>query len=126
MSDRLISRRISGLAAVLAMPLAACATGQAPRGELVPAPASYFTATVQPGDTVAGLAQRYGVREDDLLAMNEFGNAKQPGAGARIRIPAYASFASLRPETKSVPAAPDNKTEPGSAAAPKAAPTTRV
>ena len=126
MSDGAISRRISGLAAVLAMPLAACASGQGPRAQLTPAPASYFTATAQPGDTVAGIALRYGVREDDLLAMNEFGSARQPRAGARIRIPAYASLASLRPETKSVPAASDNKTEPGSAAPPKAAPTTRV
>ena len=128
MADRFISRWISGLAAILAMPLAACAAGSSPRAPLVPAPASYFTATVQPGDTVSALAQRYRVKEDDLLAMNDFGGGKQPRAGARIRIPAYASLASLRPEPGTVAASPEKKQpEPApSAAGPKAVPTTRV
>jgi murein DD-endopeptidase MepM/ murein hydrolase activator NlpD len=126
MSGRFISQRISGLAAVLAIPLAACAGGNTPRAQLVPAPASYFTATVQPADTVSAIAERYRVREDDLLAMNEFGSGKQPRAGDRIRIPAYASLASVRPQAKSVPTAPDTQVGPPSAAAPKAAPTTRV
>jgi murein DD-endopeptidase MepM/ murein hydrolase activator NlpD len=127
MGDRFISRWISGLAAILAMPLAACAGGSSPRAPLVPAPASYFTATVQPGDTVSAIALRYRVKEDDLLAMNDFSSGKQPRPGARIRIPAYAQVASLRPEMDSPPAASETKPpDSRSAAGPKAAPTTRV
>ena len=127
MADRLKSRQISGLAAILAMPLAACAAGTSSRAPVLPAPGSYFTVTAQPGDTVSALAQRYRVKEDDVLAMNDFGGAKQPRAGERIRIPAYASFASFRPEPEASVAPADKKTEPGpSAAGPKAAPTSRV
>jgi murein DD-endopeptidase MepM/ murein hydrolase activator NlpD len=92
MTVRSIAWRISGLLAVLPILLAGCAGGQSPRAQLVPAPASYFTATVQSGDSISAIARRYQVKEDDLLAMNDFANGKQLRTGTKIRIPAYASL----------------------------------
>lgn len=122
MRSRSFPWKINGLIAVLPMLLAGCAGG--PRAELVPAPASYFVAPVQPGDSVSAIAQRYRVKEDDLLAMNDFGNGSQLRAGAKIRIPAYAW---LRAEPDRARAASQGREMVRAApAAPKAAPTTRV
>jgi murein DD-endopeptidase MepM/ murein hydrolase activator NlpD len=76
---------------------------------------------VEPGDSVATLAYRYQVKEDDLLAMNDIPNRKQLRAGSKIRIPAYAS---LRAQPK--PATEQRQVEAPASAGPKAAPTTRV
>ena len=88
--------------------------------QLMPAPASYFTATVEPGDSVATLANRYQVKEDDLLAMNDIANPNQLSAGSKIRIPAYGS---LRGHSEIALA---EKPQAERSAAPKAAPTSRV
>ncbi len=45
--------------------------------------------TVGPGDTVAVLANRYGVPADALLKVNGFSNAAQIQPGARLVIPVY-------------------------------------
>ena|SRR5579871_4202034 len=119
-----IAWRISGFLAVLPTLLAGCATSPPPRTEIVPAPASYFTATVQPGDSVTAIARRYRVKEDDLLAMNDFGSGAQLRTGAKIRIPAYAP---VRPEPDRVAAASaPRESERPVPAPPKAAPTKPV
>jgi murein DD-endopeptidase MepM/ murein hydrolase activator NlpD len=124
MRGQSIAFKISGLFAVVSMLLAGCAGGQSPKTELVPAPGSYFTATAEAGDSVSTIARRYRVKEDDLLAMNDFGSGKQLRTGARIRIPAYAS---VRPPPDGVPAASEQlATERPLPAPPRAAPTTRV
>src|SRR5678815_1446957 len=92
MTGRSIACKIRALAAVLSILLAGCAAHEVRRVQLMPAPASYFTATVEPGDSVATLANRYQVKEDDLLAMNDIANPNQLSAGSKIRIPAYGSL----------------------------------
>jgi murein DD-endopeptidase MepM/ murein hydrolase activator NlpD len=124
MMGRSIVWKISGLLAVLPPLLAGCAAGQSARTQLVPAPGSYFTATVQPGDSLSAIARRYQVKEDDLLAMNDVGSGKQLPAGSKIRIPAYAS---LRVEAAPVPVGPERRgVEHPLPAPPKAAPTKPV
>ncbi len=107
---------------MLAIILAGCAGSDSTR---VPAAGSYFTVIVQPGDSVSGLARQYRVKEDDLLAMNDFALGGQLQAGTRIRIPAYASPASLRPSPAPPVTASDVPKSPAPQG-PKAAPTSRV
>ena len=124
MAGRVITRKIRGLLAVLPVLLAGCGGGPPPRAELVPAPGSYFMATVQTGDSVSAIAYRYQVKEDDLLAMNDIGNGGQLRAGAKIRIPAYASLRAAPDHIRA--ASKPREVERSAPLAPKAAPTTRV
>ena len=54
-----------------------------------PAYGSYFTTTVESGDTVSELAQRWQVKEEDLLALNNLRDANAAIAGRSLRVPAY-------------------------------------
>mgnify|MGYP003350373621 CR=1 FL=1 len=69
---------------LLMLPLAAaCANAPRPMRELPPpAPTSYFSAPVRAGDNLKALADRYKVKEDDLLAMNDFGRGEALKAGS--------------------------------------------
>src|ERR1051326_4901239 len=124
MTGRSIAWRISGFLAVLPMLLGGCAGGPSARTELLPAPASYFTAIVQSGDSGPAIARRYRVREDDLLAMNDFANGEQLRTGTRIRIPAYAPVRSESDRVVTV--SEPRETERSLPAPPKAAPTKPV
>ena len=85
---RTISRAI--VAGALLFAMSACAEN---RAEVVqnypPAPTSYFTVAVHPGDTLSEIADRYQVEEDDLIAMNDIYDRNMLAAGSDIRIPAY-------------------------------------
>src|SRR5215813_5010918 len=65
--------------------LAACA-GPRP-SDLPPAPASSFTVSVRDGTSVKAVAERYQVKEDDVLALNKISDRNS--LSGRIRIPAY-------------------------------------
>ena len=57
-------------AAWLALALSACAGGDGPKLAYEPAPGSYVTVPIKSGETPAGVAKRYHVEKDDVLAMN--------------------------------------------------------
>ena len=67
-----------------------------------PAPTSYFSAPVRAGDNLKALADRYKVKEDDLLAMNDFGRGEALKAGSTVRIPAYGLRDVIEPAPKAV------------------------
>jgi murein DD-endopeptidase MepM/ murein hydrolase activator NlpD len=91
-----------GLLLLLPLMLAACAGGERPQARFAPAPASYFTVSARPGDSLSQLAARYQVSEDDVLALNNLrtGSKLPPGP---VRIPAYGRLAD-RSETQPQPA----------------------
>lgn len=125
MTGRSIPRTLRASTVTLAIVVAGCAGSDSARVPVAPALGSYFTVIVQPGDSVSGLARQYRVKEDDLLAMNDFALGGQLRTGTRIRIPAYASPASLRP-SPAPPATASEVAKPPAPQAPKAAPTSRV
>ena len=55
---------------------------------LTPYPGSYFTVSVRAGESLKAVAERFRVKEDDLLALNKIDN-RASLAGGQIRIPAY-------------------------------------
>src|SRR5262245_65865646 len=71
----------------LALLLAGCA-GPRP-SELPPAPATSFTVSVKSGTSLKAVAERYQVKEDDLLALNNISDRNS--LNGRVRIPPYAS-----------------------------------
>ena len=81
-----------------ALTLAACGGTVGPQTRLAPAPASYFTVSVQKGDSLSTLAARYRVEEDDLLALNEIHDRNRLPPGTSLRVPAYASLSRPREE----------------------------
>ena len=106
--------------------VAACAeTGRPVRELPPPAPTSYFTAPVRSGDTVKDLAARYRVKEDDLVAMNDFQGRKV--SGGSVRIPAYGVREPVR-ETKPAPKPVAEKSDsaPSAVATPRPAPRTVI
>jgi murein DD-endopeptidase MepM/ murein hydrolase activator NlpD len=66
--------------------LSACATRHT---DYPPAPASYFIANVNPGDSVFSLSERYQVNADDIVALNDLQHGDRILAGDTIRVPAY-------------------------------------
>jgi murein DD-endopeptidase MepM/ murein hydrolase activator NlpD len=73
--------------------LAACAgSGSKTQARIDPAPASYFNVKARTGDSSATLAQRYGVQEEDILALNDIRASQTLGAGVSIRVPAYGAL----------------------------------
>jgi len=54
-----------------------------------PAPTAYYTVPVQKGEPLKGIAARWQVREDDLLALNNLYNHNGTAQGDTIRVPAY-------------------------------------
>jgi murein DD-endopeptidase MepM/ murein hydrolase activator NlpD len=61
-----------------------------------PAPTAYYTVPVQKGETLKNIADRWQVREDDLLAVNSLYDPNGTAEGGTIRVPAYGH---LRDET---------------------------
>jgi len=53
----------------------------------VPATLSYSTYTVRSGDTIGGLAKRFGLSMDTLISANGVSNAQSLRSGAALRIP---------------------------------------
>ena len=125
--------------------LAACAGADKPPVRFAPAPASSFTISARAGDSVPALARRYGVKEDDVLALNDIRDANRLVVGEAIRIPAYGRLQDKEQQSlasRSVPQgapapqrppAPRQASLPQGALAPqqaslppRAAPTTRV
>src|SRR5258706_14232284 len=79
---------------VLPLLLADCASGEADNPSQAayapaPAPASYFTVKLRSGDSLSEVAQRYDVKKDDLLALNEIPNQDRIIVGKDLRVPAY-------------------------------------
>jgi len=54
-----------------------------------PAPASSFNVKLRPGDSLSEVAQRYDVKKEDLLALNEIPNQDRIIVGRDLRVPAY-------------------------------------
>src|SRR5256885_2330795 len=54
-----------------------------------PAPTAYYTVPVQKGEPLKGIAARWQVREDDLLAVNNLYDHNGTARGDTIRVPAY-------------------------------------
>lgn len=69
--------------------LAANCSGLYDGGTFEPASGNYFTVTAQKGDSVSQIAQRYGVRTHDVVAMNELANPDVLRVGQALKIPAY-------------------------------------
>ena len=81
---------------LLTLVLADCAgAGTTSRVAYPPAPGSYFTIKLRAGESLAEVAQHYGVNKDDLLALNEIPN-DQILAGGDLRVPAYGRLRELR------------------------------
>jgi murein DD-endopeptidase MepM/ murein hydrolase activator NlpD len=94
--------------ALLLLPflLTACVGSGKPEARIEPAPASYFNVKARSGDSVAAVAQRYDVHEEDLLALNDIRNPGKLAAGASIRVPAYAVLHEPKEEETPAVAAP--------------------
>jgi len=86
---RCCSFHLRHAAVFLPLFLAACAGTQRPAVRFAPAPATYFTVQVKPGDSLSKLAQAYQVEEDDLLALNDIRASNRLIAGSGLRVPAY-------------------------------------
>ena len=82
--------------------LVGCAGGEKSSSAYTPASASYFTVKLRPGDSLSEVAQRYEVKKDDLLALNEIPNQDRIIVGKDLRVPAYGH---LREERVARPAA---------------------
>jgi murein DD-endopeptidase MepM/ murein hydrolase activator NlpD len=54
-----------------------------------PAPATFFTVSVRPGDTVSEIAERYRVKEEDIVALNGITNPDRIISGDQLFVPAY-------------------------------------
>ena len=67
----------------LALALSGCA------GDYAPDPSTYVTVPVKAGDTAAGVAARYKVEQDDVLAMNGLSDPKKRLPGNSVRVPTY-------------------------------------
>src|SRR5258706_12891824 len=79
---------------VLPLLLADCASGEADKPSQAayaptPAPASYFTAKLRSGDSLSEIAERYDVKKDDLLALNDIPDRDRIIVGRDLRVPAY-------------------------------------
>lgn len=70
--------------------LANCASSSNPVStEYRPAPGTSFMAYVRPGDTLSEIAERYRVKEEDIIAMNGLSNPDQIISGDQLYVPAY-------------------------------------
>src|SRR6266550_669303 len=80
-----------GLALItLPLFLAGCAGDEkSSAAAYTPAPASYFNVKLRPGDSLSEVAQRYDVKKEDLLALNEIPNQDRIIVGKDLRVPAY-------------------------------------
>jgi murein DD-endopeptidase MepM/ murein hydrolase activator NlpD len=76
-------------ALVIAMALALTACGGRARVAYVPAPGSFFEVPVRQGDSVASIAKRYQVNEDDIVAINNLPQRDNQLRAKTVRIPAY-------------------------------------
>jgi murein DD-endopeptidase MepM/ murein hydrolase activator NlpD len=93
--------RVRRLSFLLSFLLTACAAESTPV-RFAPAADSYYTVMARAGDSVAVLAQRYSVKQDDVLALNRIADPKKLNAGQAIRVPAYGR---LRAEDRAPPQA---------------------
>src|ERR1700704_5206279 len=91
-------QRICGFAlrgmGILLLPLllVACAGTEAEKpaeAAYQPAPASYFTVKLRSGDSLSEIAERYDVKKDDLLALNDIPDRDRVIVGRDLRVPAY-------------------------------------
>ncbi len=93
--QRICAIALRGMALfVLPLLLADCASGEADKPSQAayapaPAPASYFTVKLRSGDSLSEVAERYDVKKDDLLALNEIPNQDRIIVGRDLRLPAY-------------------------------------
>jgi len=86
---------------LLPLLLAACAGAEAEKpsqAAYTPAPASYFTVKLRSGDSLSEIAERYDVKKDDLLALNDIPDRDRIIVGRDLRVPAYGNFREERVE----------------------------
>src|SRR5882672_7281921 len=86
---------------LLPLLLAACAGAEAEKPSQAayqPAPASYFTVKLRSGDSLSEIAERYDVKKDDLLALNDIPDRDRIIVGRDLRVPAYGNFREERVE----------------------------
>jgi LysM repeat protein len=81
------------------------------------------TYTVKSGDTLAGIAARFGVSLDDLRAANPNVNASALSVGQSIKLPAGTAGQPTAPANPPGPAATDTPPPPADTATPEPAPT---
>src|SRR5882672_11203696 len=77
---------------LLPLLLTACAGAEAEKpsqAAYTPAPASYFTVKLRSGDSLSEIAERYEVKKDDLLALNDIPDRDRIIVGRDLRVPAY-------------------------------------
>ena len=89
---------------LLPLVLAACAgteAGKPSQAAYQPAPASFFTVKLHSGDSLSEVAERYDVKKDDLLALNDIPDRDRIIVGRDLRVPAYGR---LREERVAPPA----------------------
>jgi murein DD-endopeptidase MepM/ murein hydrolase activator NlpD len=69
--------------------LAGCATTSEDPVKFEPAHTAYYTVPVQKGEALKAIAERWQVREEDLLAVNNLYDRNAVASSESIRIPAY-------------------------------------
>src|SRR5882757_2886182 len=103
--QRICATALRGMALfLLPLFLADCASGEAAKpspAAYAPAPASYFTVKLRSGDSLSEVAERYDVKKDDLLALNDIPDRDRIIVGRDLRVPAYGQ---LREERVARPA----------------------
>src|SRR5882757_6209341 len=91
--QRICATALRGMALfLLPLFLADCASGEAAKpspAAYAPAPASYFTVKLRSGDSLSEVAERYDVKKDDLLALNDIPDRDRIIVGRDLRVPAY-------------------------------------
>ena len=82
------------LVLLVALSVSACAAAR-PSGQ-APVEGAYFIAPVFPGDSIVTFAERYGVKADDVLALNRIKNRNRLTWG-QLRVPAHGVAREGRP-----------------------------
>ncbi|WP_285116331.1 LysM peptidoglycan-binding domain-containing protein [Leifsonia sp. fls2-241-R2A-40a] len=95
---------LAGPAAAAPAPAAHAAPAPAPAAPAAPAPASATTYVVAKGDTVSGIAGRFGVSTRAVLAANGLSGSSLIFPGQKIRIPGMTTAALNTPTAAPAPA----------------------
>ena len=72
------------------VPMAPLPPGPAVEPNWTPPPVEYKTYTVKKGDTLSGIAYRYGVRVAEIVEINRLPDPNRIRSGLVIKLPAHA------------------------------------